>query len=117
LMQMTLAQEGANLGSPREFPASKRRKGLITPQHRYDGVYTWKLGHGSSRCVCTKCGDGFNSVAAFDKHQVLTDGGDVLCRDPTALGMARLEDGWWVTSLDPRKHGKRRKEGWEAHGE
>lgn len=58
---------------------------------------SWALRHGSARCVCRACGDGFNSVTAFDKHQVLNSRGQVVCRDPATLGMVRNADGWWIT--------------------
>lgn len=58
---------------------------------------SWTLRPGSSRCVCAACHDGFNSVFAFDKHQVMKSDGDVICRDPATLGMVRNADGWWIT--------------------
>jgi hypothetical protein len=44
------------------------------------------------------CWDGFNSVTAFERHQVLDDEGNAVCRDPARLGMVRNADGWWITA-------------------
>lgn len=63
----------------------------------------WDLRHGSNRCVCQACNDGFKSVSSFDRHQVINSNGDVICRDPATLGMVRNDDGWWVNSLYERE--------------
>lgn len=94
-----MARNASNLKLRLAPNERKIRESVRTPQHRHDG--SWTLTHGSNRCVCTKCGDGFNSVAAFDKHQILNADGSVLCRNPESLGMVRIKDGWWVTALRP----------------
>lgn len=53
-----------------------------------------KLG---SRCQCIGCDRLFNSVSAFDKHQILVEG-HVVCRDPETLDMVLLDSGFWATS-------------------
>ena len=56
-----------------------------------------RLRPGSTQCRCAGCGRSFWSVAAFDRHQRLTAQGDVVCRDPAALGMVPNEAGFWLT--------------------
>jgi hypothetical protein len=75
----------------------------------YTGTQFWALATGSSRCVCAGCGDGFNSVAAFDKHQRLKSDGRPICLDPETLGMARNAAGWWVTKLNDASSLSRKK--------
>lgn len=61
-------------------------------------------GFGTGQCLCGGCQRPFNSVSAFDRHQTLRKDGSVVCRDPASLGMVTNERGWWVLSLDTRKH-------------
>ena len=85
--------------------AQLRSKTIYTPDstsYRFGGGFTWQMRPGSARCVCRGCGDGFNSVTAFDKHQRLRTDGGTICLDPADLGMVRLPDGWWVTALSDR---------------
>ncbi len=59
-----------------------------------------QLRPGSPRCECSACGEGFNSVRAFDRHQRTTLGGGVGClnvREMMAKGMV-WRDGWWYTT-------------------
>lgn len=75
-------------------PAAKVRNGIR------GNVESWPLTVGSRRCVCVQCGDGFNSVTAFDRHQSW-QGDNVVCLTEAAMiakGWERLPDGWWVTS-------------------
>lgn len=72
----------------------------ITP-YTFAGGVVWKLNLSSARCVCGGCQDGFNSLAAFDRHQRLRTDGRPVCLDPASLGMVRNEAGWWVTELRP----------------
>ena len=63
-------------------------------------------GIGSSRCKCYGCGEAFNSLAAFDRHQRL-DKGRVVCTHPLDITdkdgnpkpMMMNAAGWWVTAL------------------
>lgn len=56
---------------------------------------------GSQACECTGCGEFFNSVAAFDRHQYGV-GDDVRCmtvKEMRAKKMTHNERGLWVTKL------------------
>ena len=58
-----------------------------------------------NHCQCDKCGEYFNSVAAFDKHRT-GEHGDRKCRttdEMLAAGMA-MSNGWWVTAKSPDFH-------------
>jgi hypothetical protein len=53
---------------------------------------------GDRRCRCAKCGRHFTTVGNFDRHQRVTKGGDVVCRDPAERGMVVRWSGghaWW----------------------
>jgi len=58
---------------------------------------------GAATCVCTGCGEIFNSVAAFDKHREYGDGElDRHCLTPEKMrnkGMGINARGMWVTAL------------------
>ncbi len=61
-----------------------------------------QLRPGSPRCECGACGEGFNSVRAFDRHQRMTPNGGVRCLDSPemmAKGMV-CRDGWWYTTAE-----------------
>lgn len=68
-----------------------------------------EIGYAGGHSECTGCGEFFNSVYAFDKHQVWTRPDEtgnqhVRCmsvRDLVAKGWAKNEGGFWVTSLMP----------------
>ena len=49
---------------------------------------------GTGRCRCAACGRSFGGVRAFDRHQRLTAGGRLVCREPSTLGMVE-RGGWW----------------------
>lgn len=64
------------------------------------------LGIGTGHCRCYQCGEYFNSVAAFDKHQGIDKGRvicthplDILARDGTPKPMVKNDRGYWVLSL------------------
>lgn len=51
-------------------------------------------------CMCTACGNYFNSTAAFDKHR-WGDWEDRHCKTEQQMfdaGMALSGTGWWITS-------------------
>jgi len=62
-------------------------------------------------CKCSKCGEYFNSTAAFDKHRTGDYGtvrkpGDRRCMSILGMqeiGMAKNSKDYWVTSLFPEK--------------
>lgn len=68
------------------------------------------LNHTGS-CFCTKCGEMFNSRAAFDHHlryrkakkRFVEAEGAAKHLDPEKLGMARNARGLWVTALMPQR--------------
>jgi len=45
-----------------------------------------------------KCGEPFNSVGSFDKHQTITKG-VLKCIPPSKLGMLKNKHGWWCMTL------------------
>ncbi len=60
-----------------------------------------QLRPGSPRCECSACGEGFNSVRAFDRHQRMTQDGGVRClnlSEMTARGMVWRDDWWYSTT-------------------
>lgn len=100
---MVIQTQMAFLGSSVSAGGTQMAKRTPSTLHPYKSPFTpdsWYLRHGGSRCVCIGCGDGFNSVYAFDRHQVM-EGGESVCRDPATLGMVRNKDGWWVTGMMP----------------
>jgi hypothetical protein len=67
------------------------------------------------RNQCPQCREYFNSTAAFEKHRGGTFGepqgdgtylqhsrGCLKVSEMVAKGMAKSNDGWWVTSLNTR---------------
>lgn len=102
-LAMALTTEPRNMPALSPRDAQERRKGArkgkdtVRPYRSGFGRESWVLRPGSSRCVCMACWDGFNSVTAFERHQVLDDEGNAVCRDPARLGMVRNADGWWIT--------------------
>lgn len=83
-----------------------------TPLHRATDVPLTSKGHPSPRdnshlttkiekniSKCSQCGQVFNSVYAFDKHQSLS-GEKVICTHPDDLGMSFNTRGYWIT--EPR---------------
>lgn len=69
----------------------------------------------SDVCSCRKCGAGFNSTAAFDKHRIGSprqprdpvNAPDRRCRTPEemlAIGMAVNGRGRYVTSLNSSRN-------------
>ncbi len=61
-----------------------------------------QLRPGSPRCECAACGEGFNSVRAFERHQRMMANGTARCLDASemrAKGMV-WRDGWWYTTAD-----------------
>lgn len=95
-----VARHGAKVvdhqgGSPRPFCTSPGSSQGHASQLR-------KLRPSSPRCECAGCGEGCNSVRAFDRHQRMTTGGTVRCLSPAELeakGMV-VRDGWWYTTAD-----------------
>lgn len=69
-----------------------------------------ELKDGKNFCECTGCGEMFNSVFAFDKHQVWTKpdpkgNQDVRCltvKEMEARGFLKNEGGYWITGRRPR---------------
>lgn len=61
-----------------------------------------KLTPGSNRCLCSGCGEHFNSVAAFDMHRI-GKGRDRRCERPEAVGMVKNGAGFWITGKMPLK--------------
>lgn len=66
-----------------------------------------KPGIGTNQCLCMGCGEAFNSVSAFDRHQRQGPDGRTICLHPLDIvdgkgnpkPMVRNARGWWVTSL------------------
>ncbi|MCC6315062.1 MAG: hypothetical protein IT337_13740 [Thermomicrobiales bacterium] len=62
---------------------------------------------GTGQCLCMGCGEAFNSVSAFDRHQRIGSDGRTICLHPLEITdrngnpkpMVRNARGWWVTSL------------------
>lgn len=62
---------------------------------------------GTNQCLCAGCGEAFNSVTAFDRHQRIGKGGRTVCvypgditdRDGNPRPMVKNARGWWVTEL------------------
>jgi len=50
----------------------------------------WKRMAGN-RCFCSGCGEYFNSIGAFDAHQLVNKP----CLEPTSLGMEKNSAGYW----------------------
>jgi hypothetical protein len=57
---------------------------------------TLRLRPGSKQCRCGGCHRVFWSVSAFDRHQMLSGDGKVICRDPATLGMVQNRQGMWM---------------------
>jgi len=59
-----------------------------------------------NHCQCDKCGEYFNSVAAFDKHRIGEHGVDRRCRTTEEMlkDKMALSNGWWVTAKSPDFH-------------
>ena len=55
-----------------------------------------------NRCLCSGCGEYFNSVSAFDMHRSGPADARV-CRQPGEAGMVRNEAGYWITCAMPTK--------------
>lgn len=103
MTQLALTLEVQNMPA---FMSGEVKSGVKRDRKAYDGLVPyrsdftpgfWELRPGSSRCVCWACNDGFNSVKAFERHQVMSSKGDTICRDPATLGMVRNATGWWIT--------------------
>ena len=65
-----------------------------------------------NRCRCAACGEYFNSVAAFDMHRAGRPDGR-RCEEPSGIGMAKNNAGFWVTSrmeLKPAQFGGTKRE-------
>ena len=78
-------------------------------EKRYSSSHL-KPGLGQSRCKCGKCGEAFNSLKAFDKHQRLVDG-VLICTHPLDIVNAKGRHtplsvnaaGWWITEPSSRE--------------
>lgn len=57
-----------------------------------------------NRCLCSGCGEYFNSVGAFEKHRTGSAENRV-CKPPESIGMSKNAAGYWITApmtLKPR---------------
>ena len=71
----------------------------------------WRQRPGSNQCLCMGCGEHFNSVGAFERHQLTADDGSAICRDPATLTdragrpkpMVKNAAGLWI--LEPMPPG------------
>ena len=56
-----------------------------------------------SACICPLCGESFNGVSGFDRHQDrdYSRTPAIICRDPAGWGLVRNEHGRWGFPADP----------------
>lgn len=53
-----------------------------------------------NRCLCSGCGEIFNSVGAFEMHRV-GKGRERRCERPESVGMVKNGAGFWITGKMP----------------